>query len=477
MNQPIVRPSIDTSPPAGWPRWRLLSEGGAKRAFSILTFLAAASFLVAAAVSGNWSDAMAGLAAFALCWGVLLAFILSHNLSPTEKGWLVGLCGTALALRVIVAVAILNGPWDYAQFSEDQLGYDHIPAAIASSWSSDLPAYYYQTNPMIGTRKGYINFVAAQFFVFGHVLIVPRVFNSLAGALVVFYSVSLTRRLFGVAEARIVGVWTALFPALILWSALNLRDIWLALSVLVITYHAFALRDRFSALSLATIVGHLVWIHYNREYLVFIMIVASISIFVFARSTNRARDVVVALLLAGTLVGLYQGLGLGKEGLEFLDLDRLAAEREKLARQSVGRSGYLGDIDIKSPVALVAAVPLLLLYFLFSPFPWQMTVVRRMILAPEMVFWYWLTPLVFIAFRHVLREKDSRRLALLMTLAVITVAFAVPSANMGLAYRYRAQIIPLYLAFAASGFVRRRAPSLAGRQVAEPGASPGARTR
>ena len=43
-------------------------------------------------------------------------------------------------------------------------------------------------------------------------------------------------------------------------------------------------------------------------------------------------------------------------------------------------------------------------------------------------------------------------------LAGKTVAFAIPSANMGLAYRYRAQIIPLFLSFAAAGFIQRRAP-------------------
>ena len=104
----------------------------------------------------------------------------------------------------------------------------------------------------------------------------------------------------------------------------------------------------------------------------------------------------------------------------------------------------------------MAAFPVLLAYFLFSPFPWQMTVPRRLITAPEMVFWYWLTPFVFTAFRRVIREGSRLQLALLMSLIIITVAFAVPSGNMGLAYRYRAQIVPLFLAFAAAGFVQKR---------------------
>jgi hypothetical protein len=451
--------------PAAWPRWRLTSAPGARRVATGLGLASASLFFVFAAIADDWSDLLPGLLAFVLCWGLLWGFVVLHRLPTEDKAWLLGLCGTAFALRVVVALTILSGPWDYRLFGEDQLGYDYVPAVVATSWSSDSPAYFYQQNPMLGARKGYINFVALQYYLFGQSLIVPRIFNCLAGALVVFYSVALTGRLFGKVEGRIAGVWTALFPAMVLWSSLNLRDIWLALSVLVIVYHAFVLRDRFSPASLMVIVANLVWIHFNREYLVFITIVACVAIFVFARSTSRFRDVVVALLLAVILLGLYQSLGLGKEGLEWLDLDRLAEQREKLARASVGRSGYLGDIDITSPAALVAAFPLLLAYFLFSPFPWQMTVARRLVLAPEMVFWYWLTPLVFIAFRHVLRERATRQFALLMTLAVVTVAFAVPSANMGLAYRYRVQIVPLYLAFAAAGYVRRRAPALAGHDA------------
>jgi hypothetical protein len=448
--------------PAGWPRWRLLSARGSRSLANGMGLLALVSLVGAGVASGRWGAALAGVLAFAGCWTFLSVFVRLHRLPSDHKDWLASLCVLALALRVVLAVLILNGPWDYGLFGEDQTGYDYIPQALADSWSSDLSPSIYQANAVVEARKGYFNFVALQFYLFGPALIVPRVLNSLAGALIVFYGVSLVSRIFGAAEARIAGVWTAVFPSLMLWSAVNLRDIWLALSVLAIVFHAFILRDRFSALSLMAIIGNLLWIHFNREYLVFIMIVACIAIFVLARSTNAFRDVAVAVVLAGVLLVLYQSMGLGREGIEWLDLDRIAEQRERLARSDVGRSGYLGDIDVSSPIALVAAGPVLLVYFLFSPFPWQMTVARRLVIAPEMLFWYWLTPFVFFAFRHAIQARRSRQFALFMTLAVVTVAFAMPSANMGLAYRYRAQIVPMYLAFAAAGFVRRKVPSLAG---------------
>ncbi len=445
------------------PRWRLLDAAYATRLARIVGLLAAGLLLAAAAITDGWGDLAAGLAALAVGWVFLSIFVRAHRMAPDTKQWLLGLCLFAFGVRVAIAVLILHGPWDYRVFSEDQAGYDYLPRLILSSWSSDNPAPFRAS--MLETRRGYLTFVALQYYLFGQALIVPRIFNALGGALVVFYLVSLTARLFGSLEARIAGAWAALFPALLLWSAINLRDIWLTLGILIIVTHAFYLRDRFSLVSVLAIVSQLVWIQYNRSYLVFIMIAACVAVFALGRSTSLLRDAIAVLVLAGVLTALYQGMGLGREGFEWLDLDKLAEQRETLARADVGRSGYLADIDVRNPAVLVMSFPLLLAYFLYSPFPWQMAVVRRAVIAPEMIFWYWLTPFVLTAFRYVLREKATRQFALLMTVGVITIAFAVPTANMGLAYRYRAQIIPLFLTFAAAGFVRRRAPGLAGRPL------------
>jgi hypothetical protein len=78
-----------------------------------------------------------------------------------------------------------------------------------------------------------------------------------------------------------------------------------------------------------------------------------------------------------------------------------------------------------------------------------------------MVVWYWTVPFGVAAARQVLRERTGRRLALLLPTLLITLAFAVSSSNIGLSYRYRAQVVALYLAFAAAGYVQRRAPQLA----------------
>ena len=53
-----------------------------------------------------------------------------------------------------------------------------------------------------------------------------------------------------------------------------------------------------------------------------------------------------------------------------LDSDYLGARQEIQARD---RAAYLTDLKIASPVDLVYAVPLKAIYFLFAPFPWQIS--------------------------------------------------------------------------------------------------------
>jgi len=450
-------------PPAGL-RWRLLQAGGVHSLTTGLSVSAVGLIIVGSLATGAGADLLPGLLCLILCLAFLHIFVTSHRFpSYDERAWFLGLIRVAFLLRVVLAVVIYYGPLDHYAFGEDQRGYDNYPRVIAAYWSGEIESPVLLSTSTVQSRIGYYNFVTLQYYLISPSFLLPRIVNCLGGALLVFYTYKLATLVFGRAEGRLTAAWTAIFPSLVLWSSVNLRDVWLALSVCAIVYHTIRLRQQFTVGAPLIIAAHLIWIQYNRSYLVLIMAAGIAAIFVLARSRNLGRDVVVGGLLVGLLFALHRGLGLGHEGLEWLDLEKIAELRGKLARADVGRSGYLGDIDIENPGVLASFFPLLLAYFLFSPFPWEMTGFRRLITLPEMVFWYWLIPFVWIAIRNVFRERDNRRMMLLLPTCVITVAFALPSANIGLAYRYRAQVIGLILPFAAAGYIRRRYPALAGQ--------------
>lgn len=391
----------------------------------------------------------------------VLSVCVRRAAAPDDREWLVALCRAALLLRALVAIVVFFGPWDFYLLGDDQIGYDYIPITIANYWNGVIPQLPLLSEPAYQERKGYFLLVSAQYYLLGPSFMMPRLLNCLAGALIVLYSYRLARHVFGRTEAKVAAVWTAFFPSLVLWSTLNLRDIWLALSVVVVIYHALLMRERLTLSSALTVALTLAWVQYNRFPLVLILLGAMGSALFLARAQRFKRDLFVAFLFLGVIIFLQQGLGLGREAVEWLDLRRIGEHRGKIAQASVGASGYLGDVDLTNPAVIVTFVPVSLAYFLFSPFPWQMTAPRRLITLPEMLVWYWSAPFGILAARDVLRERTGRRLALLLPTLMVTFAFAISSSNIGLSYRYRAQVIALYLAFAAAGFVQRRRPDLA----------------
>jgi hypothetical protein len=443
-------------------RWRSFNAYSVRRTANLLGVLILILVLVAAlllerrpALPPPGDELLPSYVALVLALIVIHVFV-RRSVAPVDRDWLTALCRLAFFVRVLVAMAIYYGPWDFYMLAEDQMGYDHLAPVVAKYWSGELPRPPFMSESGYLERVGYYTLVAAQQYLFGATFMMPRVLNCLAGTLIVLYAYRLALHVFGAPVAKVVAVWTAYFPSLILWSTLNMRDIWLALGVVVVIYHALRVRERFSLSAVLVIGLNLIWIQYVRFPLVIILMGALCAVFGLARAQRFGRDLAVALLILAGVVFLQRGLGIGKEGMEWLDLQKIAANRSKYANASVGASGYLGDFDLTSPGVLVAFMPLSLAYFLFSPFPWQMTG-RRLVTLPEMLVWYWSVPFVLAAAAEIFRDRGGRRLALLLPTLLISMAFAVGSANIGLSYRYRAQVMSLFLAFAAAGYVKRRA--------------------
>jgi hypothetical protein len=284
-------------------------------------------------------------------------------------------------------------------------------------------------------------------------------FNALAGALMVVYAFRLGSWVFGRDEGRLAAIWVCFFPSLVLWASLNLRDIWLALSIEITVYHALRLRDKYSAWSVLMIILNLVWINYNRFYLVAVLGLIVLSILIMARSGRIGYNFAMIGVLALGMFVLYTRYGVGESQIDYLNLETVNKYRRDLGRETTGKAGYLVNEDVTNPVVLAALVPVGIAYFLFSPFPWQITGLRQMVTLPEMIVWYLAVPSVVRAIREALRERNGRELGLLAALGLITLAYSIGAVNLGAAYRYRSQIIVFFLLFGAAGIYRGRRPS------------------
>jgi hypothetical protein len=123
---------------------------------------------------------------------------------------------------------------------------------------------------------------------------------------------------------------------------------------------------------------------------------------------------------------------------------------------ATGGSAFQDNVDISTPGRALAFLPVGIAYFLFSPFPWQMTSTLKLFSLPEMLLIYALTPAMLSGIRHALRTRFREALQILLLTALLTVSYALGEGNVGTLYRHRAQAILFYLTFGAAGLELRR---------------------
>jgi hypothetical protein len=169
---------------------------------------------------------------------------------------------------------------------------------------------------------------------------------------------------------------------------------------------------------------------------------------VVGRRGRFGRNVVV-----GALAGVILMLVFEQRSTRHLSLEALSEARQGLA---AGGSAFHKNVDVSTPEAVLAFLPTALVYFFFSPFPWQITTVLKTMSLPEMLIVYWLTLPTVRGLWSAIRERMRECLVLLLTMGFLTLAYAVGEGNVGTLYRHRAQTVPFYLIFAALGIEKVR---------------------
>ena len=92
-----------------------------------------------------------------------------------------------------------------------------------------------------------------------------------------------------------------------------------------------------------------------------------------------------------------------------------------------------------------------LVYFWFSPFPWQMRSALQLLSLPEMLMIYALTPAIIRGVAFTIRHRLREAMQPFLLTGFLTLAYALGSGNVGTLYRHRAQSIVFYLMFGAVG--------------------------
>jgi hypothetical protein len=359
----------------------------------------------------------------------------------------------ALMLRIVAAI-IIHLAFSEGMFAPDQYMYHRIASSLASFWSGET-AFYHPKIDEPGPRA-YFYITGILYYVFGQSPIVPKLLNSLVGALTVRVAFDVA---LGVTQNGAIALRTArfvaYFPSLILWSVLNIRDAWVILLIVLICREAIALQEAFRLKAVVTLAASVLALVQFRDYILFPVTLPVVISLLVRNRKHIVRNTVAGMLAASAIIYANQAASGGRP-LRMLDLEQLHEMRQW---HTVGADSSFERADISTPGKALLFLPKGLTLFLFAPFPWMIGSIRQVLAMPETLFFYSLVPSIVRGIRHLLAHRLAESLMVILLAGGMTFGYALGEGNAGTAYRHRAQMLPCYLLFAAVGreVARRRA--------------------
>jgi hypothetical protein len=373
-------------------------------------------------------------------------WVIHLEREPDLRRWLLRVVLLSLALR-LGAVFLVHGALSQMFFAPDAASYYAHGLAIHEHWMGgaepDLPNTW-----QVG--YGYLN--ALFFLLFGDPVMGMVVLNVFAGLWLVILVFILARRCFDLPTARVAAVLTAVFPSLVLWSVINIRDILTALVVVAVVLLGVRAYERVRGAELVLLVAGALFLTTLRDYMGFLVIAGLLLGYV----TAVRRGSIVPTFAAGTVLILFLVFGLGELGIlepEVLSSPLRSASRLRESLQG-GGAVFGQGVDISTPGGALRYLPYGMAFFLLAPFPWAIASTLQLYALPEVLLWYALIPFTVMGFIDAVRRDRKRTFLLVGVLVVIVTSYALVEGNFGTAYRHRAQAMPLFFVFTGRGVAR-----------------------
>ena len=363
------------------------------------------------------------------------------------------LARTAFVVRVL-AVLVIHFLVTPGLFAPDELTYDLRGDLLAKYWRGEIPVD--PSAAFSGEAKGYYYIVAALYFPFGQVPLLPKLLNAWIGSRAVLELFRLTRLIGGSETAAIrAAKFMAFFPSMILWSSLMIRDVWVQWLLVSLATAMAELKGRLIPSRMISAAVMIWGLTLFRSYLLYAAVGPFVLSFVLGRSKDMVRNVFLGSLLALGLV-YFGARGVGTDAkVQTLDLVELQRLRS-WSSSAVAESGFAADADVSTVGGALGFLPTGLLYFFFAPFPWQIGSIRQSLAIPETLFFYTLVPGIITGGLFLFRKRLGDSIGVLLVTMTVTFGYAIGQGNVGTLYRHKAQVIGFYYAFAAIGMEQRR---------------------
>ena len=396
-----------------------------------------------------------GFAFIALTAVLTLAAALGH---PSAAKWL------TVALISRVAVVCVG---HYVAPLPDSGGDAVRFEATALEWSQGgfLAAMGHFTGP----DSYFISWILAVLYsIVGQSVLMAQSVSLLFGMATVWMGWLLAKRLWGPRTANKAGWVLALFPTLILNSALILREAYITFFVLVALYGVvgWARLGGHKPLIVA-LLGFVGATFFHGGMIVgalaFLGVVGLTALRRLLQTFSKSRAHLLSLsliIVAAIGLGLFVSgaISLPKIGTfqQAIDLERLVtiAERNTQSADASGGAAYPAWLVLNSPAEILYKGPIRVVYLLFAPFPWDIRSPAHLIGLFDGLLYMALLFLIWKNRKIIWADRAMR--TIVVVLAAYLVVFGLAVGNFGTGIRHRAKFVGGLIALAAPRIKRLR---------------------
>ncbi len=324
------------------------------------------------------------------------------------------------------------------------------------AWALGKDGFFNLINNFSGPDPYFISyFIAIPFSLFGHSLLMAQTISLLFGIASIFLVWLLAKKLWNVQIANKVGWVATLFPTLVLFSVIVLREVYVCFFLLLALHGVvgWVKTDKFSYIILASL-GFIGATFFHGGMIVGLIVFGSIVSLSYLKKLFKLLSnfriklkfvIILAffLIISGTFVSNkiyvpYLGTFEKVTNLEFLVI--------KTSQSTAGDASWPKWTVAKSPIEMVYKGPIRSIYFIFSPFPWDVKKTQHLIGMFDAFLYMYLTILILLNIKLIWKDP-CLRIILLLLLSYVFV-FGIGVGNFGTGIRHRSKFALVFILLA-----------------------------
>ena len=347
--------------------------------------------------------------------------------------------------------------------------YFTLPDSTDDAWNFEQQAWLWGQNDFFSVINFYTGpssdflswLIAIAYSLFGRSLLMAQSIGLLFGIGSVFLSWLLAKKLWNNYIANKVGWLVALFPSLVLYSILLLREVYIVFFILLALIGVVNwVRDNNFKSFIIAMIGFTGATFFHGAILIggitFISIVGMLNLknfFVLLSKGKINLKIFVFFFIFIIISGMYLT---NKIKVPYLGDFKSSSSIKNLTKITVlnthGDASWPKWLIISSETELLYKTPLRAAYFVFGPFPWDIKKTKHLIGMLDGFLYIYLVFLIFSNFKYIWKDP-ALRIILLILLSYILV-FAVGVGNFGTSIRHRSKFVVMLILLAGHGLHR-----------------------